>query len=309
MSPQGPAETSVASISRFKAFVLGARPRTLPAAVVPVAVGTGVAWWWRGVHGVEWWKGLLALVVALAVQIATNYANDYSDGVRGTDKGRVGPLRLVASGLAKPGEVRLASFAAFGVAGIAGLVLGATTSWWLVAVGAGCFAAGWLYTGGPRPYGYMGLGEVFVLGFFGVVATCGTTYVEGVRIASRGLLVALIASLAVGLLAAALLQANNIRDIAGDSSAGKKTVAVRLGRRGAGFLYVATLVLAAALVIVVAVIDRPWAAIALVAAPLALRPAGLARSGAEGRDLIPMLAGTARLQLCFGILLAIGLVI
>jgi 1,4-dihydroxy-2-naphthoate polyprenyltransferase len=296
-------------MSSFRAFVLGSRPRTLPAAVVPVVVGTGVAWWWRGDHGVEWWRGVAALVVALAVQVGTNYANDYSDGVRGTDKGRVGPLRLVASGLASPAQVRLASFAAFGVAGIAGLALAATTSWWLVAVGAGCIAAGWLYTGGPRPYGYMGLGEVFVLGFFGIVATCGAAYVEGVRIGSRGMLIAFVVSLAVGLLAAALLQANNIRDISGDTKAGKKTVAVRLGRRGAGFLYVATLVLAAGLVVVVAVIDRPWAAIAFVAAPLAVRPAGLARSDSEGRDLIPMLAGTARLQLCVGLLLAIGLVI
>jgi 1,4-dihydroxy-2-naphthoate polyprenyltransferase len=309
MKPEGPEAPESAPLSMFRAFVLGSRPRTLPAALVPVAVGTGVAWWWRGADGVEWWKGLAALVVALAVQVGTNYANDYSDGVRGTDKARVGPLRLVASGLASPAHVKTASIAAFGVAGIAGLVLAATTSWWLLAVGAGCFAAGWLYTGGPRPYGYMGLGEVFVLGFFGVVATCGTTYVEGVRIASRGLLVALIASLGVGLLAAALLQANNIRDIAGDAIAGKKTLAVRLGRRRAGLLYVATLAIAGALVVAVAAIDRPWAAIAFVAAPLALRSAGLARSGAEGRDLIPMLAGTARLQLCVGLLLAIGIVI
>jgi 1,4-dihydroxy-2-naphthoate polyprenyltransferase len=299
----------VAPPLQFGLFVAGARPRTLPAAVVPVVVGTAVAWWWRGAHELAWWKAAAALVVALAVQIGTNYANDYSDGVRGTDKARVGPIRLVGSGLETPGAVRAASAAAFGIAAAAGLALAATTAWWLVAVGAGCIAAGWLYTGGPRPYGYMGLGEVFVLGFFGIVATCGTAYVCGVRIGSRGSLVGLLAALAVGLLATALLQANNIRDIKGDAQSGKRTVAVRLGRSGAGRFYVATLLGAAVFVIAIAVFERPWAAIAFLAAPLAVQPSKLARSDAEGRDLIPLLAGTARLQLLAGALLAIGLLV
>jgi len=293
----------------FPLFFLGARPRTLPAAIVPVAVGTAVAWWWRGAHHVEWWKGALALVVSFSVQIGTNYANDYSDGARGTDKVRVGPVRLVASGLASPKAVATASAISFGVAGVAGLVLAAYTAWWLVAVGAACIAAGWLYTGGPRPYGYMGLGELFVLVFFGLVATCGSAYVEGVRIRTTGFVVALLASIAVGLLAAALLQANNIRDIAGDTEAGKRTLAVRLGRRGAGFLYVGTLAMAVGFVVAVAAYHRPYAAIALVAAPLALCPCALALGNAEGRDLLPMLAATARLQLCVGALLALGILI
>ncbi len=298
-----------AQLGGFRLFVLGARPRTLAAAVVPVAVGTAVSWWWLGAHRVDWWKGALALVVSFAVQIGTNYANDYSDGVRGTDKARVGPVRLVASGLASPGSVKLASTATFAAAAAAGLVLAAFTSWWLVAVGAACIAAGWLYTGGPRPYGYMGLGEVFVLAFFGLVATCGTAYVEGVRFSGTGFVVVVLASVAVGLLAVALLEANNLRDIAGDEEAGKRTLAVRLGRHNAGLLYAGTLAVAAAAVVVIAAAERPWAAIALVCVPLALRPSKLALSGATGRDLLPMLAGTARLQLCAGALLAVGILI
>jgi len=298
-----------AQLGGFRLFILGARPRTLPAAVVPVAVGTAVAWWWLGAHRVEWWKGALALVVSFAVQIGTNYANDYSDGVRGTDKERVGPVRLVASGLASPGSVKAASAAAFSAAAAAGLVLAAYTSWWLVAVGAACIAAGWLYTGGPRPYGYMGLGEAFVLVFFGLVATCGSAYVEGVRFSGAGFFVVALASVAVGLLAVALLEANNLRDIAGDDEAGKRTLAVRLGRHNAGFLYAGTLGVAAVFVVVIAAVDRPWAAVAFLCSPLAWRPTKLALSGATGRDLLPMLAGTARLQLCAGALLAVGILI
>ena len=159
--------------------MLGARPRTLAAAAVPVAVGTAAGWWLPGpVHRIIWWRAVCALVVALAVQVGTNYANDYSDGVRGTDEGRVGPLRLVASGLASPTAVRRAALLSFGVAAVAGLALAAATSWWLVAVGAACFVAGWLYTGGPKPYGYLGLGELFVFVFFGLVATVGSAYVQ-----------------------------------------------------------------------------------------------------------------------------------
>jgi 1,4-dihydroxy-2-naphthoate octaprenyltransferase len=247
--------------------------------------------------------------VSFSVQIGTNYANDYSDGLRGTDKARVGPVRLVASGLASPRSVAAASAMSFGVASVAGLVLAAYTSWWLVAVGACCIAAGWLYTGGPKPYGYMGLGEVFVFAFFGLVATCGTAYVEGVRISTTGFRVALLASVAVGLLAAALLQANNLRDISGDEESAKRTLAVRLGRRNAGMLYAGTLVTAAVVVLVIAASERPWAAIALASAPLAIGPTKLALGEARGRDLLPMLAGTARLQLCAGALLAIGILI
>jgi 1,4-dihydroxy-2-naphthoate octaprenyltransferase len=276
-----------AQIGAVRAFVLGARPRTLPAAIVPVAVGTSVAWWWTGVH----------------------YANDYSDGIRGTDEVRVGPIRLVASGLCTPRAVAAASMVAFGVASVAGLLLAAYTSWWLLLVGAACIAAGWLYTGGPKPYGYMGLGEVFVFVFFGFVATCGTAYVEGVRLSSRGFAVSIVASVATGMLASALLEANNLRDRRGDAESGKQTLAVRLGRRGGGFLYLSSLAVAAVAVVMIAALWRPWALVALLCAPLAVTPTRLALGDREGRDLLPMLAFTARLQLLAGLLLAIGILV
>ncbi|MFZ0664866.1 MAG: 1,4-dihydroxy-2-naphthoate polyprenyltransferase [Acidimicrobiales bacterium] len=294
---------------KLKIFALGARPRTLPAAIVPVLVGTAVAWWWLGDHHLQWWRGVGALAVALAVQIGTNYANDYSDGIRGTDKARVGPVRLVASELASPKAVAFAALASFAVAAAVGIVLAAFTSWWVVAVGAACFCAGWLYTGGPKPYGYMGLGELFVFVFFGLVATCGSAYVEGVRLASSGFHAAIVASVATGMLSVALLEANNLRDIKGDTVAKKRTLAVRLGRRNAGYLYVATLVASVAAAVVVAAIWRPGALLIFVAAPLAYRPSGLALGESEGRDLLPMLAGTARLQLYAGLLLAIGILL
>jgi 1,4-dihydroxy-2-naphthoate octaprenyltransferase len=298
-----------AQIGAVRAFVLGARPRTLPAAIVPVAVGTSVAWWWTGVHHLDWWRAVAALVVALAVQVGTNYANDYSDGIRGTDEVRVGPIRLVASGLCTPRAVAAASMVAFGVASVAGLLLAAYTSWWLLLVGAACIAAGWLYTGGPKPYGYMGLGEVFVFVFFGFVATCGTAYVEGVRLSSRGFAVSIVASVATGMLASALLEANNLRDRRGDAESGKQTLAVRLGRRGGGFLYLSSLAVAAVAVVMIAALWRPWALVALLCAPLAVTPTRLALGDREGRDLLPMLAFTARLQLLAGLLLAIGILV
>ncbi|HUP86388.1 MAG TPA: 1,4-dihydroxy-2-naphthoate polyprenyltransferase, partial [Acidimicrobiales bacterium] len=187
-------------------WVDGARPKTLPAAIVPVAVGTAVAF---SQGEVVWWRALAALVVSLAVQIGTNFANDYSDGIRGTDDVRVGPVRLVASGLKPAAAVKRAAFLSFGVAALAGLALAAATTWWLIPLGGACFAAGWFYTGGPRPYGYAGLGEVFVFVFFGIVATAGSAFVhvEGVTMLAIG------ASIPVGALATALLVVNNLRDI------------------------------------------------------------------------------------------------
>src|SRR5690348_6166664 len=218
-------------------WLAGARPGTLPAALVPVAVGTGVA---IGYGRFSAWRALLALVVALALQVGTNYANDYSDGIRGTDEARVGPVRLVASGLAAPSAVKRAAWLSFAVAGAAGLVLAATVGWWLLAVGAACIAAGWFYTGGPRPYGYAGFGELFVFVFFGVVATVGSCYVQVESLTG----LAFGAAVPVGLLATALLVINNLRDIPGDTVVGKRTLAVRLGDHRTRLFYVGLLAVA-----------------------------------------------------------------
>ena len=280
-------------------WVAGARPRTLPASVIPVAVGTAVAY---AEGGVVWWRAAAALVVSVAIQVGTNYANDYSDGKRGTDAVRVGPVRLVASGLATPKAVKGAALAAFGVASLAGLALAAAAGWWLAAIGAACLVAGWLYTGGPKPYGYAGFGELFVFVFFGLVATAGSAYVHLVRVTG----LALLAGVPVGLLAVALLVVNNLRDIPGDAVAGKKTLAVRIGAPRTRALYVTTIGVAFGCVAAIAV-SRPWALVALVAAPLALAPARRVLSGESGRGLVQVLVATGRLQLVFGLVLAVGI--
>jgi len=294
--------------SGVRLWLLGARPRTLAAAAVPVVVGTAVGRWvndaHRGVPATIWWRAGCALVVALGVQIGTNYVNDYADGRRGTDQERVGPTRLVAAGLASPGSVRAAALVSFGVAAVAGIALAAATSWWLIAVGAACFAAGWFYTAGPHPYGYLGLGELFVFVFFGLVATMGSAYVQ----AGHVTVVSLAAAIPVGFLATALLEANNLRDVAGDARAAKRTLAVRLGRARAGWLYTGTLVGAVAGVCFLAC-WRPWTLLALAAAPLAVPPVRLVHSGAEGRQLLPVLGATARLQLVAGVLLTVGILV
>ena len=313
MTAGGVATTEPGPVKRW---VLGARPRTLPAAIVPVIVGTAAAHpFSRRAHSPahSWCYALAALVVALAIQVGTNYANDYSDGIRGTDEVRVGPVRLVASGLASPGSVKRAALMAFGVAGVAGLGLAWATSWWILVVGAACLAAGWFYTGGPRPYGYVGLGEVFVFVFFGLVATVGTYYVQTF---SLGEATVWMAAVAVGLLATALLLANNVRDIETDAVTGKRTLAVRVGRRAAGRLYLLCVGLPFIGVAIWAgvsmtdVVHAARPAIALLplaAAPLTAAPARLVSSEASGRALLPVLAGTGRLQLVFGILLATSL--
>jgi 1,4-dihydroxy-2-naphthoate octaprenyltransferase len=264
-----------------------------------VVVGTAVA---AAEGDVIWWRAAAALVVAVAIQVGTNYANDYSDGVRGTDTRRVGPVRLVASGLAPAASVRRAAIISFGVAALAGLALAAAAGWWLILVGAASVAAGWLYTGGPRPYGYVGLGELFVFVFFGLVATVGSAYVQLERI--TGLAVA--ASVPVGLLAVALLVVNNLRDIPGDTASGKRTLAVRVGDRVTRRLYAACVLIPFALVPALAV-SRPAALLALAALPLAIVPVRRVLAGEEGRGLIPVLGATGRLQLVFGALLAIGI--
>ncbi len=284
-------------------WVAGARPRTLPAAIVPVAVGAGVA---VHEHGAVWWKASLALVVSLALQVGVNYANDYSDGVRGTDDARVGPARLVGGGVKPAHAVKRAALLSFAVSAAVGLVLTFTTTPWLLPVGAAAVLAGWFYTGGPRPYGYAGLGELFVFVFFGVVATAGTAFVQTEDLTA----LALVASVPVGMLACALLVVNNLRDIPGDTVAGKRTLAVRLGDRSTRVLFVVLVVGACALAGLVALVAGtvvPFlAAAALVAALPAVK---VVRSGAEGRGLIPVLAATGKVQLAFGALLTLGLVL
>ncbi len=287
-------------------WVAGARPRTLPAAVVPVAVGAGAA---VGAgesfgDGVVWWRVVVALIVSLWLQIGVNYANDYSDGVRGTDDVRVGPMRLVASGVASPSAVKRAALASFGVAAVAGLALAAATSWWLIAVGVAAIAAAWGYTGGPTPYGYLGLGEVFVFVFFGLVATVGTTYVaiEGVPA------VTWVAATGVGLIACALLVVNNLRDIPGDRAVGKRTLAVRLGDGRTRHLYLG-LLLATFLSVVACAAWRPWSLLGLIGVVAARRPVADIRGGATGPALIPVLVVTGQVQLVFGAGLAVGLAV
>jgi 1,4-dihydroxy-2-naphthoate polyprenyltransferase len=279
-------------------WVLGARPRTLPAAVVPVLVGTATA----AGGGVVWWRAAVAMVVAVAIQVATNYANDYADGVRGTDDVRVGPVRLVASRLASPAAVKRAALLAGAVAAVAGLTLVPAVGPEVVLIGAASLAAGFLYTGGPMPYGYAGLGEVFVFLFFGVVATVGSTYVQLDEVT----VLALAASVPVGLLATALLVVNNLRDIRTDGAAGKRTLAVRVGEPATRALY-GGLVVGAFLAVPVLALRRPWGLLALLAIPLAARPLRLVSGPASGRALLPALADTGRLSLGFGGLLAAGL--
>ena len=282
-------------------WVLGARPRTLPAAVVPVVVGTAAA---VGVPGTDvvLWRALAALVVALAIQVATNYVNDFADGERGTDDRRVGPVRLVGSGLATVGEVKRAALVAAVAAAVAGLALTAAVGPELLVVGACSFAAGYLYTGGPKPYGYLGLGELFVFVFFGIVATVGSAYVQLERISG----LAMAAAIPVGLLATALLVINNLRDIPTDVVAGKVTLAVRLGDRDTRSLYAALLIGAFATAAALGFV-RVGALAALLAIPLAVRPVRTVLGGATGPRLIPVLGATGKVQLAVGALLAIGL--
>src|SRR3954470_15843557 len=260
----------------------GARPRTLPAAVSPVLAGTAVAVY---DDAAVWWKALLALVVSLALQVGVNYANDYSDGIRGTDTERVGPMRLFGSGRATPAAVKRAAFAAFGVAAVAGLVLAATTAWWLVAVGAICVVAAWFYTGGAKPYGYLGLGEVMVFVFFGLVAVIGTTYVQTERWQAS----ALYAAIGIGSIACAILVANNLRDIPTDREAGKLTLAVRLGEDRTRIFYALLLLLALVALIGVALTTTWWALLALGYGAPGAKAARVVGEKARGPALIPVL--------------------
>ena len=294
----------------MKDWIAGARPRTLPAALVPVLVGTAAAAGMNGdtnaLKGLIIWKFVAALVVSLALQVGVNYANDYSDGIRGTDADRVGPMRLTGSGRKTPSSVKRAAFISFGVAAVAGLGLAAATSWWLIAVGLVAIAAAWFYTGGPRPYGYAGLGEVFVFVFFGVVATTGSAFVQIERFTPLTVLV----SIPVGLFATALLVVNNLRDIPGDTESGKRTLAVRLGDKRTRIFYIVLVVLPFITVpLLCGLSQRPAGALSMFAILIARKPVQRVIEGARGPALIPVLGATGKVQLAFGVLISVGLFI
>lgn len=281
-------------------WVAGARVRTLPNSIAPVIVGAGAA---LAVDAFSWWASLLALVVALALQVGVNYANDYSDGVRGTDDKRVGPLRLVASGVAPARHVLVAAFVCFGVAGVAGLVLvGLTGHWWLITVGVVSVAAAWFYTGGPKPYGYAGWGEVAVFVFFGPVAVLGTLYVQ----AGSLTWVAVAGAVALGCVSASVLVTNNLRDLPTDAASGKITLAVRLGDRATRRLYV-VLVAVPFVVSLVAGVWLPWVLLGLLAGALAVPAARTVLGGATGMALIPVLRDTSLVMLAWAVLTGVGL--
>ena len=285
----------------IRIWVAGARPRTLSAALVPVAVGTAVAVG-EGSQ-TPWWRAGIALAVAMALQVGVNFANDYSDGVRGTDdSSRIGPRRLVGSGLVEAHRVKWAAVGAFAIATAAGGVLAAVAGWELLAAGALCLAAGWAYTGGPKPYGYLGLGEMFVFVFFGLVATAGTTYV----LLEQLDWLAVLCGVPVGLWAVALLVANNLRDIAGDAAAGKRTMAVRLGERRTRLAYMGVLEASYAAALVASTTGRAAAA-AVAGAPFAVGAVRRVLRGASGPALIPVLGATARVQLVSGLTMAVGI--
>jgi 1,4-dihydroxy-2-naphthoate octaprenyltransferase len=286
----------VASLSQW---IAGARPRTLPNAIAPVIAGTGGAAW---LHAAVWWKALLALAVAIALIIGVNFANDYSDGIRGTDDNRAGPLRLVGSRLAAPRVVLAVALASLAVGAAAGLALALTSAPWLIAVGALCIAGAWLYTGGSKPYGYAGFGEVAVFVFFGLVAVLGTQYTQALRIDWVGGALAV----ATGALSSAVLVANNLRDIPTDQQSGKITLAVRLGDARTRVLFQALVALAFVLTLAL-MLATPWCAAGFIALPLALRAARPVRGHLGGKDLIPVLRDTGLTMLVWSIATAAAL--
>lgn len=289
-------------MTTMKVWVAGARPKTLSAAIAPVLVGTAAGTVGQG--PVRWERFALAAVVSLALQVGVNYANDYSDGVRGTDDARVGPVRITASGLATPAAVKRAAWLSFVVAAIAGTALALIVNPWLISVGVVAILAAWGYTGGPKPYGYSGLGELMVLVFFGFVATIGSAYVQYRTWPAA----AIWGSLTVGLPACAVLLANNIRDVATDTEVGKRTLAVRVGARRARHLFVAGLGFAFVAIVPIAVV-YPWATLGFLGIPFAIGPARLILTRDDPPALIEALVGAARTQLVSATALAVGLLL
>jgi 1,4-dihydroxy-2-naphthoate polyprenyltransferase len=283
-------------------WVAGARVRTLPNSVAPVLVGAGAA---AAIDRLHWGYSALALVVALSMQVGVNYANDYSDGIRGTDARRVGPLRLVGSGVARPEAVQAAAFAAFGVGCLAGVVLVAVTGrWWLVSIGVLSVLGAWFYTGGKRPYGYSGLGEAAVFLFFGPVAVLGTLYVQTGRLTWLGVG----GAVATGAFSAAVLVANNLRDVPTDKQAGKVTLAVRLGEQRTRALYCG-LIATPFVVTIVAAFSKPLMLMGFLAAILAIPATKRVVQGSTGMALIPVLRDTAYAMLVWGVAAAIALAV
>lgn len=284
-------------------WIAGARPKTLPAAVAPVVVGTSIAYYEQSFRPVV---ALLALVVALAFQIGVNYSNDYSDGIRGTDTERVGPVRLVGQGLATPEDVKRAALLSYAVGAFAGLLMVVISGFWLlIPVGVASVAAGWFYTGGKNPYGYKGFGEIFVFIFFGLVAVVGTTASQTGNISIHSLL----GGFACGALSCAILVTNNLRDREGDALVGKTTLAVRLGDRGTRELYRTLILIAYAMPIILSTIEGgpEFAYITLATLLTARRPLMAVQGGATGPDLIPVLAATSKMLLLFSLSLAVGI--
>lgn len=282
-------------------WIEGARPKTLPNALAPVLAGTGLA---ASIDGFNWWRAVLALIVAVSLIIGVNFANDYSDGIRGTDDERVGPMRLVGSGAAVPRTVKLAAFGCFGVAAVAGIVLAVFSAWWLILIGLACILGAWFYTGGEHPYGYAGFGEIAVFVFFGLVAVLGTEFVQAGRIEWAGIATAV----AVGSFSSAVLVTNNLRDIASDAETGKTTLAVKLGDAGTRWLFLVLMVIP--FIVTLALSARSvWALAGLIALPLAVRACMPVRAGGLGTALIPALRDTGLTMLTWSAAtgLALGL--
>ena len=281
-------------------WIAGARPRTLPAAIAPVVVGTAAA---APLDRVNLGLALLALLVSVGLQVGVNYANDYSDGIRGTDGERVGPVRLVGQHLADPANVKLMAFAFFGFAALVGLALVALSeAWVMIPLGALAVLAAWRYTGGDNPYGYRGLGEVYVFLFFGLMATLGTLYTQAKVLTWVGVA----GAVGVGAIASGILVVNNLRDIPTDRESGKLTLAVRLGDKGTRWFYALLVLVAVAMVVVVA-LQHPLAWIALLSLGLLWKPFRALRTGATGRDLVPVLAATGLFEVGYAVLLAVGI--